>query len=35
MDLTVEEVLRFSAKLKLPDPESQRTAVEKTLKDLK
>ena len=34
MDLTVEEVLRFSAKLKLPDPESQRTAVEKTLKEL-
>lgn len=34
MDLTVEEVLRFSARLKLPDPESQRTAVEKTLKEL-
>ena len=34
MDLTVEEVLKFSAKLKLPDPESQRAAVEKTLKEL-
>lgn len=34
MDLTVEEVLRYSARLKLPDPESQRLAVEKTLGEL-
>jgi len=34
MDLTVEEVLRYSARLKLPDPETQREAVEKTLTEL-
>jgi len=33
-DLTVEEVLRYSARLKLPDPESQRKAIEKILTDL-
>ena len=34
MDLTVEEVLRYSARLKLPDRESQRDAVEKALTEL-
>jgi len=34
MDLTVEEVLKYSARLKLPDAESQRNAVEKTLTEL-
>lgn len=34
MDLTVEEVLKYSARLKLPDAESQRKAVEKTLTEL-
>jgi ABC-type multidrug transport system ATPase subunit/pSer/pThr/pTyr-binding forkhead associated (FHA) protein len=34
MDLTIEEVLRYSARLKLPDAESQRNAVEKTLQEL-
>ena len=34
MDLTVEEVLRYSARLKLPDRESQRSSVEKALTEL-
>lgn len=33
-DLTVEEVLRYSAKLKLPDIEQQRKGVEKVLEEL-
>ena len=34
LDLTVEEVLRFSAQLKLPDREQQRQAVERVLQEL-
>lgn len=33
-DLTVEEVLRYSAKLKLPDTEQQRNGVERVLNEL-
>lgn len=33
-DLTVEEVLRFSARLKLPDPEQRRKGVERVLSQL-
>jgi len=33
-DLTVEEVLRYSARLKLPDPEQQREGVERVLTEL-
>lgn len=33
-DLTVEEVLRYSARLKLPDPEQQRQGVERVLSEL-
>jgi ABC-type multidrug transport system ATPase subunit/pSer/pThr/pTyr-binding forkhead associated (FHA) protein/ABC-type multidrug transport system permease subunit len=34
LELTVEEVLSYSAKLKLPDAEQQRNAVERVLKEL-
>ena len=34
LDLTVEEVLRYSARLKLPDIEQQRAAVERVLGEL-
>jgi ABC-type multidrug transport system ATPase subunit/pSer/pThr/pTyr-binding forkhead associated (FHA) protein len=34
LDLTVEEVLRYSAQLKLPDPQQRRDAVERVLQDL-
>lgn len=34
MDLTVEEVLRYSARLKLPDPEQRRMGVERVLSQL-
>jgi ABC-type multidrug transport system ATPase subunit len=34
MDLTVEEVLRYSARLKLPDPEQRRAGVERVLSQL-
>ena len=34
MDLTVEEVLRYSARLKLPDIETQREGVERVLNEL-
>ncbi|MBM5802024.1 MAG: ATP-binding cassette domain-containing protein, partial [Cyanobacteria bacterium K_DeepCast_35m_m2_023] len=34
LDLTVEEVLRYSARLKLPDREQQRQAVERVLQEL-
>lgn len=34
LDLTVEEVLRFSAQLKLPDPQQRRDAVERVLQEL-
>lgn len=33
-DLTVEEVLRYSARLKLPDPEQRRAGVERVLSQL-
>lgn len=33
-DLTVEEVLRYSARLKLPDPEQQRAGIETVLQEL-
>ncbi|MFM2157807.1 MAG: hypothetical protein RLZZ124_281 [Cyanobacteriota bacterium] len=33
-ELTVEEVLRYSARLKLPDPEQQRSGVERVLDEL-
>lgn len=33
-ELTVEEVLRYSARLKLPDPEQQRAGVERVLREL-
>lgn len=33
-ELTVEEVLRYSARLKLPDPEQQRNGVERVLEEL-
>jgi pSer/pThr/pTyr-binding forkhead associated (FHA) protein len=33
-DLTVEEVLRYSARLKLPDPEQRRDGVERVLSEL-
>lgn len=34
MDLTVEEVLKYSAQLKLPDPEQRRNGVERVLREL-
>jgi ABC-type multidrug transport system ATPase subunit/pSer/pThr/pTyr-binding forkhead associated (FHA) protein/ABC-type multidrug transport system permease subunit len=34
LELTVEEVLSYSAKLKLPDAEQQRNAVERVIKEL-
>ncbi|MEB3234780.1 MAG: ATP-binding cassette domain-containing protein [Cyanobacteriota bacterium] len=34
LDLTVEEVLRYSAQLKLPDPQQRRDAVERVLQEL-
>ena len=33
-DLTVEEVLKYSARLKLPDPEQRRNGVERVLEEL-